>query len=96
MKKFEDLMDYQKDTENKNSITFDFTEEGGTFFVSNTMGQNEKWAFEFIKLCLIFINNPEMIYHAFELCKDGKVDKKRWINKVIREIKKTPRRYKNK
>ncbi|GAI72299.1 unnamed protein product [marine sediment metagenome] len=49
MKKFEDLIDYQKDTENKDSITFDFTEEGGTFFISNTMEQKRQYMLNRIK-----------------------------------------------
>lgn len=85
MKTFEELTGLNESTENIMQIKFTKDE---IFFYVTDIKDKEKTAKRFLELCIISINNPEMIYHAFELCQDKSIGKKSWIKKAISAIKK--------
>ena len=74
------------------SIEIRFDKQGFVFYVGE-IKDKEKTANGFLELCLISINNPEIIYHAVELCKENGITEKNWVKEAITKIKKHPRRY---
>lgn len=91
-KSFEELVAFNK-SEEREFIRICFAGDGQDYFYDNEVKDKEKTAERFLELCLIVINNPEMIYHAFELCGKKEIKKKDWLKRAIAKIKTHPRRY---
>jgi len=87
-KNFEDLMS-SNETE---VMKIEFKKDGWGLYTDQVRNK-EKTAKRFLKLCLTVINNPEMVYHAFELCKKNGINEQNWTKEAVSEIKKQGRRY---
>jgi len=88
-KNFEDLINF-----NETEVMYiKFEKDGWESFYTDQVRNKEKTAERFLKLCLTIINNPETVYHAFELCGKNEINEQNWVKEAVSEIKKQGRRY---